>query len=63
MTQIQKRYNQNKIKLHKKIVNKNSIERNNFNTSLSKFLLKKKEESIIKQEKAFQKYQSYVSIK
>ena len=59
---IEKRHNQNKLKLHKKIVKKNYNERNNYITSLDKYLAKKNEESIIKKQKAFQKYQSFVSI-
>ena len=61
MNEIEKRHNQNKLKLHKKIVTKNNKERNNFISSLDKYLTKQKEESVIRQEKAFQKYQTYVS--
>ena len=61
MNEIEKRHNQNKLKLHKKIVTKNNKERNNFISSLDKYLAKQKEESVIRQEKAFQKYQTYVS--
>ena len=61
MNEIEKRHNQNKLKLHKKIVKKNNNERNNFISSLDKYLAKQKEESVIRQEKAFQKYQTYVS--
>ena len=59
---IEKRHNQNKLKLHKNIVKKNYNERNNYITSLDKYLAKKNEESIIKKQKACQKYQSFVSI-
>ena len=59
---IEKRHNQNKLKLHKNIVKKNFYERNNYMASLDKYLTKKNEESIIKKQKAFQKYQSFVSI-
>lgn len=62
MRQIEKRHNQNRLKLHKKIVKKNNKERNNFMTSLDKYLTKKKEESILRQEKSFKKYQSFVSL-
>ena len=62
MIKIEKRHNQNKLKLHKNIVKKNYNERNNYITSLDKYLTKKNEESIIKKQKAFQKYQSFVSI-
>ena len=61
MNEIEKRHNQNKLKLHKKIVKKNNKERNNFISSLDKYLTKQQEESVIRQEKAFQKYQTYVS--
>jgi hypothetical protein len=61
VNEIEKRHNQNKLKLHKKIVKKNNKERNNFISSLDKYLAKQKEESVIRQEKAFQKYQTYVS--
>jgi hypothetical protein len=61
VNEIEKRHNQNKLKLHKKIVTKNNKERNNFISSLDKYLTKQKEESVIRQEKAFQKYQTYVS--
>ena len=61
MNEIEKRHNQNKLKLNKKIVKKNNKERNNFKSSLDKYLTKQKEESVIRQEKAFQKYQTYVS--
>ena len=61
MNEIEKRHDQNKLKLHKKIVKKNNKERNNFISSLDKYLTKQKEESVIRQEKAFQKYQTYVS--
>ena len=61
MNEIEKRHNQNKLKLHKKIVTKNNKERNNFISFLDKYLTKQKEESVIRQEKAFQKYQTYVS--
>jgi len=61
VNEIEKRHNQNKLKLHKKIVKKNNKERNNFISSLDKYLTKQKEESVIRQEKAFQKYQTYVS--
>ena len=63
VSKFEKRHNQNRIKLHKNIVRKNNSERNNYITSLGKYITKKIEEEEIKKEKAFQKYQSYVSIK
>ena len=59
---IENRHNQNRKKLHKNIVKKNKKERNNYISSLERYLTKKQEESIIKEEKSFQKYQSFVSI-
>lgn len=59
--QFEKKHNQNKLKLHRNIVKKNYNERNNYMASLNRYLTKKNEESIIKKEKEFQKYQSYVS--
>ena len=61
MRRIEKRHKLNRQKLHKNIVKKNNKERNNYICSLEKYLSKKQEESIIKEEKAFQKYQSFVS--
>ena len=58
---IENRHNQNRKRLHKNIVKKNKRERNNYISSLEKYLSKKQEESMIKKEKAFQKYQSFVS--
>ena len=58
---IENRHNQNRKRLHKNIVKKNNRERNNYLSSLEKYLSKKQEESMIKKEKAFQKYQSFVS--
>ena len=57
---IENRHNQNRQRLHKNIVKKNNRERNNYISSLEKYLSKKQEESKIKKEKAFQKYQSFV---
>ena len=59
---IENRHNQNRKRLHKNIVKKNNRERNNYISSLERYLTKKQEESIIKEEKSFQKYQSFVSI-
>lgn len=59
---IEKRHNQNRIRMHKSIVKKNYMERTNYLSSLDKYINKKNEESMLKQETAFKKYQSYVSI-
>ena len=61
MKKIQKRNDMNRKTLHQSIVQKNLNERNNFITNLDKYLAKKREESEIKKEQAFQKYQSYAS--
>lgn len=63
MKKIEKKNNLNKLKIHRNIVKKNYNERNNYMTSLDKYLAKKNEESIMRKQKAFQKYQSYVSLK
>ena len=60
---IEKRHNQNRMRMHKNIVKKNYMERTNYLSSLDKYINKKNEESILKKENAFKKYQSYVSIK
>ena len=60
---IEKRQSLNKLQIHRNIVKKNNRERNNYICSLDKYLLQKEKESRIKKEKAFQKYQSFVSIK
>ncbi len=60
---IEKRQSLNKLQMHRNIVKKNNRERNNYMCSLDKYLLQKEKELKIKKEKAFQKYQSFVSIK
>ena len=59
---IEKRHNQNRMRMHKNIVKKNNMERTNYLTSLDKYINKKNEESILRKENAFKKYQAYVSI-
>jgi hypothetical protein len=59
---IEKKHNQNRMRMHKNIVKKNNMERTNYLTSLDKYINKKNEESILRKENAFKKYQAYVSI-
>ena len=60
MNRIEKNYNENRQKIYKKLVNKNVTERDNYITSLNKYL--KEQEAITEttKEKAFKKYQGYV---
>lgn len=61
MNRIEKNFTENKQKIYKKLIKKNVTERDNYLNSLSKYLEKQKEISETKQEKAFKKYQGYVS--
>lgn len=62
MNRIEKNYNDNKQKIYRQLVKKNVVERDNYLSSLNRYLEKQKEISETKKEKAFKKYQSYVSI-
>ena len=62
MNRIEKNYNENRQKTYKKLIKRNIIERDNYINSLNKYLEKQKELSESKKEKAFKKYQGYVSI-
>ena len=62
MNRIEKNYNENRQKTYKKLIKRNIIERDNYITSLNKYIERQKELSESKKEKAFKKYQSYVSI-
>lgn len=62
MNRIEKNYNENRQKTYKKLIKRNVIERDNYITSLNKYIERQKELSESKKEKAFKKYQSYVSI-
>ena len=62
MNRIEKNYNENRHKTYKKLIKRNVIERDNYITSLNKYIERQKELSESKKEKAFKKYQSYVSI-
>ena len=62
MNRIEKNYNDNRQKIYKKLVKKNITERDNYINSLNKFLKEQEQLTEIKREKAFKKYQGYVSI-
>jgi hypothetical protein len=62
VNRIEKNYNENRQKTYKKLIKRNVIERDNYITSLNKYIERQKELSESKKEKAFKKYQSYVSI-
>ena len=61
MNRIEKNYNENKLKIYRKLIKRNVVERDNYITSLNKYLEKQKEISETKKEKAFKRYQGYVS--
>ena len=61
VNRIEKNFTENKQKIYKKLIKKNVTERDNYLNSLNKYLEKQKEISETKQEKAFKKYQGYVS--
>ena len=54
-----KKYNED---IHLKILNKINNERKKYCESLDKYMTKKKEEEKLKKEKAFKKYEHFVSI-
>ena len=62
MNRIEKNYNDNRQKIYKKLVKKNITERDNYISSLNKYLKEQEQLTEIKREKAFKKYQGYVSI-
>ena len=62
MNRIEKNYNDNRQKIYKKLVKKNVTERDNYINSLNKYLKEQEQLTEIKREKAFKKYQGYVSI-
>ena len=61
MKRIEKKYNEFRQKYYKSLVKKNNNEREHYITSLQNYLNKQKELSEIKKEKAFNRYQSFVS--
>ena len=62
MNRIEKNYNDNRQKIYKKLVKKNIAERDNYVNSLKKYLKEQEQLTEIKREKAFKKYQGYVSL-
>ena len=62
MNRIEKNYNDNRQKIYKKLVKKNITERDNYINSLNKYQKEQEQLTEIKREKAFKKYQGYVSI-
>jgi hypothetical protein len=62
VNRIEKNYNDNRQKIYKKLVKKNITERDNYINSLNKYLKEQEQLTEIKREKAFKKYQGYVSI-
>ena len=61
MKRIEKNFNENREKTYRKLVQNNLDERNNYEESFRKYMEKQKELSEIKKEKAFKKYENYVS--
>ena len=61
MNRIEKNYNENRQKIYKKLVNKNVTERDNYINSFNKYLKEQEQLTELKKEKAFKKYQGYVS--
>ena len=62
MNRIEKNYSDNQQKIYRQLVKKNEVERENYLSSLNRYIEKQKEISKTKEEKAFKRYQSYVSI-
>ena len=62
MNRIEKNYNDNREKLFKQLVKKNITERENYITSLNRYLKQQEEISEAKKAQAFKKYQGYVSL-
>ena len=61
MHRIEKNFNDNKQKIYRKLVKKNMTERDNYISSLKRYLKEQEHLSQLKKEKAFKKYQNYVS--
>jgi hypothetical protein len=61
VNRIEKNYNDNRQKIYKKLVKKNITERDNYINGLNKYLKEQEQLTEIKREKAFKKYQGYVS--
>ena len=61
VNRIEKNYIDNRQKIYRKLVKKNETERDNYINSLNKFLKEQEQLTELKKEKAFKKYQGYVS--
>ena len=60
---IEERHRKYNEEMHINILNRIYNERKKYCVSLDKYMLKKKEEERLKKEKAFKKYQNFVSFK
>jgi polyribonucleotide nucleotidyltransferase len=60
---IEERHRKYNEEIHINILNRIHNERKKYCESLDKFMMKKKEEERIKKEKAFKKYENFVSFK
>jgi hypothetical protein len=61
VNRIEKNYIDNRQKIYRKLVKKNETERDNYINSLNKYLKEQEQLTELKKEKAFKKYQGYVS--
>ena len=59
---IEERHRKHREAAHTYINNKINNERKKYCESLEKYIMKKREEEILKKEKAFKKYQNFVSL-
>ena len=62
LNRIEKNYIDNRQKIYRKLVKKNETERDNYINSLNKYLKEQEQLTELKKEKAFKKYQGYVSL-
>ena len=60
---IEERHRKHREAKHTYITNRINNERKKYCESLEKYTMKKREEELMKKEKAFKKYQNYVSFK
>lgn len=61
VNRIEKNYIDNRQKIYRKLVKKNETERDNYINSLNKYLKEQEQLTELKKEKAFKRYQGYVS--
>ena len=59
---IEERHRKHREATHTYICNRINNERKKYCESLEKYIMKKREEEILKKEKAFKKYQNFVSL-